>query len=485
MTDALRRDLHFFPERDIPGEVFSDPLHGTGQKHRIAPGAIGQRVSSCVHRVVLAGTLPRAGVGSGAFGQNSGDNRLGRKVPVALNLDELTLGSFGQHNTIHCGFHALTVAVEAGSHPTRDNEVVRITARTTLDCSIDQAWEALHTPAVFREVSRPFTHFGEISGAPLPSRFENGGEYSVRVKAFGLVPLGHQIIRIRDTVTSFLVRSMTDAGEGVSGPLSLLREWNHEMELQAHPDGHTTLTDTLRARAGVLTPLVWPTFRFFWWWRHRQLRRIARTLESAQTRQWNSRYHSASSLWSGQVNYVVASVTETLRPGTCLDVGCGEGADALWLAARGWKVTGFDASSVALFRAATEQSRQQERDGQELAITWQVRDVVADGLSGPEVYDLVSIPFLHLEPSSREAVWRDALSRVAVGGTLLIIGHDRSDLETGLRRPPEHLLFGEEELKALVPSSWSSATVSRQPRTQTTSEGHTTTVNDIVLVAVR
>jgi len=66
---------------------------------------------------------------------------------------------------------------------------------------------------------------------------------------------------------------------------------------------------------------------------------------------WDERYGSADSIWSGNPNPRLVSVAQELRPGVALDVGCGEGADAVWLAARGWRVTGVDVSTVALQRA--------------------------------------------------------------------------------------------------------------------------------------
>ncbi len=67
---------------------------------------------------------------------------------------------------------------------------------------------------------------------------------------------------------------------------------------------------------------------------------------------WDDRYGSMPTLWSGHVNAVVRTETASLSPGTALDVGCGEGGDALWLAERGWRVEGVDVSQVALDRAA-------------------------------------------------------------------------------------------------------------------------------------
>ena len=67
--------------------------------------------------------------------------------------------------------------------------------------------------------------------------------------------------------------------------------------------------------------------------------------------EWNERYAGSNQIWSGQPNQALVTEVSELPPGRALDVGCGEGADAVWLAQRGWDVTGLDVSGVALDRA--------------------------------------------------------------------------------------------------------------------------------------
>src|SRR5215213_10656781 len=67
--------------------------------------------------------------------------------------------------------------------------------------------------------------------------------------------------------------------------------------------------------------------------------------------EWNERYAGSNQIWSGQPNQALVTEVFELPPGRALDVGCGEGADAVWLARRGWDVTGLDVSGVALDRA--------------------------------------------------------------------------------------------------------------------------------------
>jgi 2-polyprenyl-3-methyl-5-hydroxy-6-metoxy-1,4-benzoquinol methylase len=72
---------------------------------------------------------------------------------------------------------------------------------------------------------------------------------------------------------------------------------------------------------------------------------------------WDERYRSHDALWSGNPNDHLINETDGLTPGPALDVGCGEGADAVWLAERGWRVTAVDLSTVALERGAAHARR--------------------------------------------------------------------------------------------------------------------------------
>jgi SAM-dependent methyltransferase len=133
---------------------------------------------------------------------------------------------------------------------------------------------------------------------------------------------------------------------------------------------------------------------------------------------WDARYAESDRIWSGRVNVVLAREMADAAPGRALDLGCGEGADAIWLASRGWQVTGVDISGVALGRAAA----QAEAAGVAERITWQRRDL---GESFPEgTFDLVSAQFLHSWGDlPRERILAAAAAAVAPGGILLIEGH--------------------------------------------------------------
>jgi hypothetical protein len=154
--------------------------------------------------------------------------------------------------------------------------IVKITASATLPVDIDTAWDLLHTPAVFRAVSAPFTIFRESPDHPLPDRFLPDTDYSVLVYAGGCVPLGTQIIRLEDTVESFDRRHTTDVGHGVSGMLGMLKNWRHQMALEKLSDNRTQFRDQLTVNASWQTPVLWLAFSVFWRWRAMRLRKVAK-----------------------------------------------------------------------------------------------------------------------------------------------------------------------------------------------------------------
>ena len=172
--------------------------------------------------------------------------------------------------------------------------------------------------------------------------------------------------------------------------------------------------------------------------------------------------------------------TEGLTPGTALDVGCGEGGDAVWLAGRGWRVTATDFSAVALERCAAlaEQSGVADR------IEWRQADARTWQPDG-EQWDLVSSQFIHLSDGGMPDLVRRLGDAVAPGGTLLVVGHHPSDLETGLRWSVNDILFAPDDLaaRASTPTPGTSARRCGPARRATTAMP--STVRDSVLVARR
>lgn len=149
------------------------------------------------------------------------------------------------------------------------------TRRVELPCTVSDAFLALHNPQVFRQVSRPFLTFTPLRPASFPQHYESGKSYVVGAKAFGLVPLGTQ--EINPTASREAKHSVfVDNGRGLSGALGVMSHFHHTMTLEPSDHGTTLLSDTLEWDAGLLSPAFYIGFRFFWWWRHRVMMRLAR-----------------------------------------------------------------------------------------------------------------------------------------------------------------------------------------------------------------
>ncbi|MGZ9930884.1 SAM-dependent methyltransferase [Streptomyces sp. NC-S4] len=133
---------------------------------------------------------------------------------------------------------------------------------------------------------------------------------------------------------------------------------------------------------------------------------------------WDGRYGESHRIWSGEANAMLVHEVSALAPGRALDLGCGEGADAVWLARRGWTVTGTDISGVALGRAAEHAAEAGVGD----RVAFARHDLTESFPQGE--FDLVSACFLHnYGDFPRDAVLRTAAAAVAPGGTLLVVGH--------------------------------------------------------------
>ncbi len=149
---------------------------------------------------------------------------------------------------------------------------------------------------------------------------------------------------------------------------------------------------------------------------HDDLRRIARSRRDTQN--WEERYLSrGDAMWSGAPNGTFVVEVADMPAGRALDIGCGEGADAIWLAERGWAVTAVDISPTAVDRG------RRIADAAGLEIDWRCEDVLATPPAAA-AYDLVSIQYPALLRDAGLAAGRTVLEAVAPGGTLLIVGHD-------------------------------------------------------------
>ena len=155
-----------------------------------------------------------------------------------------------------------------------------------------------------------------------------------------------------------------------------------------------------------------------------------RVREQVSLENWQSRYSQPDRVWSSNPNPWLVEVAEQLVPGSALDVGCGEGADAIWLAAAGWTVTGLDFAPAALARAS-EHAHDAEVAGR---ITWAEQDLTS-WRPHPRTADLVSVQFFHAPPDLRSQVHQRAWE--ATRRDLVIVGHDPTNATQGSGGPPD------------------------------------------------
>lgn len=154
---------------------------------------------------------------------------------------------------------------------------------------------------------------------------------------------------------------------------------------------------------------------------------------------WEQRYSDSERMWSGKVNAVLASVAADLTPGSALDLGCGEGADVIWLAEQGWRALGVDISPTAVARARSHAGAGADFE-------------VSDLATFPEgEFDLISASFLHSPVAlERLRILREAAAHLTPGGHLLITTHaSPPPWAEGLKKHNHKLIGPEEELELL------------------------------------
>jgi SAM-dependent methyltransferase len=210
---------------------------------------------------------------------------------------------------------------------------------------------------------------------------------------------------------------------------------------------------------------------------------------------WDERYRTKARLWSGKPNPQLVREAGGLRPGKALELGCGEGADAIWLAQQGWAATAVDVTPDALERAQSHEHAQLARESVRASngdiasrITWQLADLTQwqPGTS----YDLVTSQFLHSQELDWRIPLRTAASAVKPGGTLLVVGHHPHRLPPWGNDHHQHLdMFytGDDvvrELKLNGPG-WQIEVLTSRERPVTGPEGQEATIADVVLRATR
>jgi SAM-dependent methyltransferase len=211
---------------------------------------------------------------------------------------------------------------------------------------------------------------------------------------------------------------------------------------------------------------------------------------------WNERYRAKPQIWSGKPNPQLVREAGGLRPGKALDLGCGEGADAIWLAQQGWTVTAVDVSAVALERAHSHEKAALARESVHAGegaiasrITWQQADLEQWQPEGS--FDLVTSQFLHSQELAWQGPLRTAASAVKPGGTLLIVGHHPDRLPPwgggGAHAHREMFYTGDELVRelGLDAPGWQVEVLTSRERPVTGPEGQNAIIADVVLRATR
>lgn len=194
---------------------------------------------------------------------------------------------------------------------------------------------------------------------------------------------------------------------------------------------------------------------------------------------WDSRYADQEQLWSGQPNGALVAEVAGLTPGRVLDVGCGEGADAVWLAGRGWDVTALEVSGVALARAAGH-----AREAG-VVFRWVHAELVEAALA-PASFDLVSAQYPALLRTPDAAAERALLAAVAPDGVLLLVHHagmETRQVHDGDFDPADYVW--PPMVAALLNDAWEVQLDEQRPRITPDGGAGAHPVDDVVLRARR
>ncbi|MEO6510293.1 MAG: class I SAM-dependent methyltransferase [Nocardioides sp.] len=194
---------------------------------------------------------------------------------------------------------------------------------------------------------------------------------------------------------------------------------------------------------------------------------------------WEERYSGEEQVWSGRPNPQLVAEISGLKPGTALDVGCGEGGDVIWLAQQGWQVTGADFLANGLTRAA----RHAADAGVEDRTSWWQVDARSFDPEG-RTFDLVTTHFLHPPDGGMAEVTRRLASAVAPAGHLLVVGHAPSSHLPDLDDAHRRAMFLAADLVPALPAGFEAVVVEQRPRS-VTRDGRTIDIDDSTVLARR
>ena len=190
---------------------------------------------------------------------------------------------------------------------------------------------------------------------------------------------------------------------------------------------------------------------------------------------WDERYRGSELLWSAEPNqFVEHELGELDAAGrTALDLACGEGRNAVWLAERGWTTLGLDFSPVALERAADL------AHARGVTVEWRHADVTTWRAPG-QGFGLVLIAYLHLPPTELAPVIEQAAAAVAPGGAFLAVGHHADNLQRGHGGPSDPQLLWDPARIAAMLDGLTIERAEERTRTVTTDEGPRTALDALV-----
>lgn len=191
--------------------------------------------------------------------------------------------------------------------------------------------------------------------------------------------------------------------------------------------------------------------------------------ESGTAAAWNERYSTRGMVWGREPNRFVADFAAALEPCRVLDLGCGQGRNAVWLAGRGHRVTGVDLSEtgIATARALAEEA------GAEADFL--VADATGEWAPPPGSFDLVLLSYLQLPPQGRRTAHTKAARALAPGGLVFLIAHHSDNIEHGVGGPPyPEVLFHE----ALLASDFADLEILRNEKVFRPVEGEDGAVRD-------